>query len=148
MKCIDEELIQKYIDVEATQKEVDLIENHIEICSVCADNIEKQRALTAFLKREINHLFEDDKTINIPEFVSPAAQVKPIRRKIKKWIYSAAAACLLFVIIYIGFLKEQKQEEYVLLFEIGTEFDANQPISQQEMTITIIDINNNTVENY
>ena len=149
MKCIDDVLIQKYIDGEATQEETDFIENHIKLCSVCAENTEKQKELAVYLKREVNRLVGNEKMITIPEFVLPAAQVKPVRRKVKKWIYSAAAACLLlFAVTYIGFRKEPAQEEYVLLFDIGTEFDANKPISQQDMTITIIDLNNNTIENY
>ena len=149
MKCIDDVLIQKYIDGEATQKETDFIENHIKLCSVCAENIEKQKELAVYLKREVNRLVGNEKTITIPEFVLPAAQVKPVRRKIKNWAYSAAAVCLLlFAATYFSFQEEPKQPEYVFLFDIETEFDANKPISQQEMTITIIDLNNNTIENY
>ena len=147
MKCVDDELIQKYIDGEAAQKETDFIENHIKSCSACAGNIETQRTLAAYLKKEVNRLVEDEKTITIPKFVFPEAQVKTVRRKINYWAYSAAVACLLlFVATYFGFREEPKQPEYVFLFDIETEFDANKPMSQQDMTIKVIDLNNKTID--
>ena len=63
MNCINDDIIQKYIDGEATPKEVALIEKHIFNCEKCAANIDKQERLEAGVKKEINLLVDESKKI-------------------------------------------------------------------------------------
>jgi len=70
MKCIDDELIQKYIDSETNSGEAVLIESHAADCPQCARNIETQRAFADYIKREVGQWGRQPDVI--PEFVAPA----------------------------------------------------------------------------
>ena len=130
MKHIDNELIQKYIDGEATLFEKSYVEKHIADCQECADNIENHKKLINFVKRDFS--VED---IEIPEFT------KPVRtRSHKRYIYYIAAACiacLLFLLIPDKKVTEEKTPEIVFLYTID-EYDANETILEQEMNLKII----------
>lgn len=137
MKCIDEELIQKYIDGETDQQESDLIEKHIEACSECAERIAQQRALIAKVKGAIGLLTRSTDDVPEMEFQSVANKRKWLTvNKITTLL--AAASVLLFVIFFTQ--KDKTTQEEILMSEsyfVG-EFDANRTATQQELTITVI----------
>jgi len=69
MKCIKDEIIQKYIDGETTARETAAIEKHAETCSFCAQKIENQRVFAKQMKEKMGS-WENFPTV-IPEFKAP-----------------------------------------------------------------------------
>jgi len=144
MSCIKDHLIQKYIDGEATFKEVLFIKDHITHCERCAAKIEHQRELSNWVKREINLLSVPQ--TQIPEFVIVRGPRKHFIST-GRFVYSAAAACLLlFILVFFNTREEEKINEVTMISDYASDVDANRPVSQQELSIYIIDQHGNYAE--
>lgn len=149
MNCINDELIQKYIDREVNEKEVVYIEQHISNCSSCSVRIETQKKMSDSFKSAIN-LIVDDKN-SIPAFRSdtqPVTKLKVSRRRI---VYVAStifvAACLtLFILVFTNEPTTRTQEHISFFNAIDYEADANQPASQQPLRIHVIDPDGNRID--
>ena len=144
MKHIDDEIIQKYIDNEASQEEVDYINDHILSCSGCEKAVDEQRQLSVEIREVINLLNEEE--IEIPEFVKSGKK----RKKQLRMIYlfstcAASVACVLaFLLLYP---KEKNMDNYERLFyNTEFEFDANRSVTQQNIVIKILDSEGNLSE--
>jgi len=143
MKCIDNVLIQKFIDGETDSRETERIEKHLEGCAQCACNIEEHKAFTNFIKRALRQ----DIGVIVPEFVKPVFRKRRLDLKIRHYIYaaSAAAAVLLFL-----FLFSDRNELYPntlhLIYSFDGDFNSNRTVSQQEMTFIVTDVDGNIVE--
>ena len=146
MSCIDTDLIQKYIDDEATPEEVVLIENHLKQCKTCTTKIRHQQKLAAQVKNTLNLLTEED--VAIPEFEVPQLRKKkrPISRRL---IYGVAAACAVLSLLILLPNREPVAEngEYFMQL-VEQEYDANRTVSEQELIIEIIDPEGNITEYY
>ncbi len=137
MRCISEELIQKYIDNEASAREIDLVQSHISSCESCAEKVEKRRYAAGRVKGLLSSLNKNEE-VQTPLFREPDLQSSSSRLSTKRLIYLAAAACLL--IAFIVFHQKPKEElEYIYLYNVENEYNANLPLSEQEMVIEIID---------
>jgi predicted anti-sigma-YlaC factor YlaD len=145
MNCIPDDIIQKYIDREASPEEVTLVENHIPDCSKCVKRIENQRRLATGVKKAINLLAKD--TIEIPNFEIRSKNIKKRSLTTKRLCYIIAAACILIFVIVITQKKELKNDDEIII-EIGSvmEVDANRPVSQLPLVISIIDSKGNISE--
>lgn len=145
MICINDDLIQKYIDGEASLKEVSLIENHIASCNNCVKRIEDQRILSTSLKKAINLLSEDN--IEIPIFRNHSKSNKKHFLTTKKLYYIIAAACILLFVIVITQKEEMKNNDEIKI-DIGSimDVDANRTVSQLPLVISIIDSKGNISE--
>jgi hypothetical protein len=145
MNCINDDIIQKYIDGEASRKEISLVENHVASCNNCAERIENQRRLSFSLKKAINLLSEG--TIKVPKFNIPTNNIKKHFLTPQRLYYSIAAACILVFAIVITKKEEIKNDDEILI-EIGSamDVDANRPISQFPLVISIIDSKGNISE--
>lgn len=136
MKCISEEVIQKYIDKETNSAEDGYIRAHISECRKCTERIEFMRQSADRLKELIR--LSDEENIEIPGFHKPVQQKINSNRKYKKIIYVASAACILFLFLFI-FQRQNDDIEYIYSYDLECEFNANLPASEQEMVIQIID---------
>jgi predicted Rossmann fold nucleotide-binding protein DprA/Smf involved in DNA uptake len=145
MKCINNEITQKYIDREASPKEIAWVEQHIATCEVCAGKLMTVQKRASKINMVLDSMV--DNGISIPEF-KPIDDVKTkhfISRK--KIIFSIAAACIvLFVIIVPHSKNSDSNKQITIFYSIDQEVDANQPITKQEMVINIIDENGNVSE--
>ena len=146
MKCIDDELIQRYIDGEINAQEADRIEKHLTVCSQCARNIDEQRLFVDGIKKAIGHC--NKQPVIIPEFVVPVARKRRLNIKIRHYIYAVSAACavLCFVFLLPERNRQNREKEIHLIYGFYGDFDANRTISQQEMTIILVDANGRIVE--
>ncbi len=136
MRCISDELIQKYIDKEVSEKEYSLVRSHLSSCSKCAERVEERRNAAERLKNLLAPLNNDD--FQVPVFLEPEKQGKRIPIHLNKLIYVAAAASLL--LLFIVFHQKPKDEiELIYSYEVEYEYNANLPLSEQEMVIEIID---------
>lgn len=145
MICIYNDIIQKYIDGEATPTEVSFIENHIASCNKCVIRIENQRRLSTYVKNAINLLSKDSN--EVPKFEIPSKTIKKHFLTPKSLYYIIAAASILLFVIVITQKKEMKNDDEII-FEIGSvmDVDANRPVSQLPSFISIIDSKGNISE--
>jgi len=145
MKCINDELIQKYIDGETHAPETESIEKHVEKCPLCAHRIEEQRVFAGNIKSTLNSWRTNP--VAIPEFVTPAAPKRRLIIKTKYYIYTAsvAAACVIFLALFL-LPRENETIEYQMVYYFDGDFDSNRTFSQQEMTIKIFDANGKIIE--
>ena len=140
MKCVSDELIQKYIDNEISQEEKAYVEEHLSGCAACSNAADEQRKLAAEICGVINLLSEE--VIEIPAFnrqVKDRAANRDTKDKKRKnrvmirWsAFAASAACILVFMIFM--LKPEKEtpvEPATFLNSTENEFDANRSISQQ-----------------
>ena len=137
MNCISNDIIQKYVDNEASSEEVKQVEQHISACEKCASKVAQQKQLALNVKDALDLLVE--KETDIPAFKKPLnIQTKKHSRYIKRFIYSASAACLM--LFFLLLLKSnRKYEQPTLVMQTTTEdYDANQPLSKQNLVIEII----------
>jgi len=142
MKCIDDELIQRFIDHETDAHESDLIKKHLAECALCTRKVEEQRTFAEVIKIDINNL--GNPTIVIPQFTAPTIRKHQFNKKIWYYITAASVAC---AICLVGFFqRENKVSEYQIIYCFDGEFDSNRPYSQHEMTIKVFDSNGKMIE--
>lgn len=145
MNCIDDGLIQKFIDGEASAEEVKLVNRHISDCQVCDEKIDQQKKLAIHMKEVLDTLVADD--IEIPAFSYPGQNNPFINTNIKRFLYALSAACVLFFGVWISDNGSQEEMEEVVFYNnVDWEFDANKPITDQQMIIKVIDADGNVSE--
>ena len=144
MKHIDSELIQKYIDKEASKEEMAIVNEHLKSCVACRNAVDTQRKLATEIRSFINSLSEE--VIEIPEFIKSGKK----RKKQLRIIYllntgAASVACVLaFLLLYP---KEKNMDNYERLFyNTEFEFDANRSVTQQDIVIKVFDSEGNLSE--
>jgi len=135
MNCIDEQLLQKYIDGECTETETSDVKQHLYHCSECAQRLDERRKLSVELKQSINSLVTVE--LEIPIFKIEKAKS---RRSLKIIIYSLSAACIiLFVLFFVDKKNDSNPTQTAILQIIPHEIDANRPASEQDFIIEVFD---------
>ena len=145
MRCIDSDLIQKYIDEELTPEEAVLIEGHIKHCKACKAKIRNQRKLATHVKDAINLLTGE--VVDMPEFEIPQNREKMHGLTTRRLIYGVAAACIAVLLLILFQNKDTVAEnnEYIMQI-VEYDYDANRSISDQKLKIEIIDPEGNLSE--
>lgn len=144
MNCINEELIQRYIDGELDVAAIFMLQNHVGSCTVCKEKLNRQVKIVAGIKEVIGNFV--DENIEIPEFkIIPERE--PKRSIVRKLFYdlSAAAVILIFVGIQM-FQGKNVQCERMIFYQFESEYDANLPITEQEMNFEFFDENGKIIE--
>ena len=135
MNCIDEQLLQKYIDGECAESEKVVVKQHISVCPICLAKHAEREKLTGELKMAINSL--NTENIEIPTFKIPDNRSG---KNMKLFLISLPAACvLLFVLFFTDKKNEINQKELTIVQSIPREVDANRPASEQELVIEVFD---------
>jgi len=146
MRCISDELIQKFVDKEASAKENSIVQSHLSACSKCAEKVDERQYNANRIKNLIGSLNKSE--IQVPIFKKPENQRKTLYIHLKKIIYVASAACLL--ILFLIFHRKPNDNndkiEFVYSYDIESEYNANLPLSEQEMVINIIDSNGKLIK--
>ena len=136
MTCIDQQLLQKYIDGECTENEKIAVKHHLSDCPLCAGKLMEMEKLYADIKRAINTLTIED--IEIPAFKN--TNTRSSKKNLKLIIYSLSAACiLLFALFFVDKKIESHQKEITIVQSILREVDANRPAGEQEFVIEVYD---------
>ena len=145
MKCIDDELIQRYIDGETDSQETARIEKHLAECAQCACNVDEQRAFADVIKNRMGSC--GSQPVIIPGFVTPVSRKNKLNLKIRHYIYAASAAAAVFLFLFLFPERNELHPNTVhLIYSFDGDFNSNRTVSQQEMTIRVIDADGNTVE--
>jgi predicted anti-sigma-YlaC factor YlaD len=138
MSCIKNEIVQKYIDGEASPDEVARVEYHIAGCETCAAKVNSQRKLVSGIKKVMN----PDREFNMetPAFDTNTFPPRKTVYTIKRLAYELSAACLLVITLIVSQnkLSNLKTEITTITPGFAEEIDANQPVTKQNMVITII----------
>lgn len=135
MNCIDESLFQKYIDHECTDVERKEIKHHLALCESCRVSLVEKENISIAIKRAVNSLNIQDS--RIPAFDH---RVKNKRNKIKLFIYSLSAACILLLVLFVVEKQmEPNHNEITIVQSIPLEVDANRPASDQDLVIEVYD---------
>lgn len=137
MKCINEEILQQYVDGECDEREQIAVQKHIESCKDCYSSWEQCQARMIEIKSSLNILI--DTLPAAPPFPVPAVKV-PKRNYALQVIVPLAVAASLLLLIWLGSGKDKNSLplEQVLQVCFATEVDANKPAHQQEFTITVV----------
>ncbi|BAX81645.1 anti-sigma factor family protein [Labilibaculum antarcticum] len=144
MNCINDEFIQRYIDGELDVAENLILQDHIESCVACEAKLIRQVKIVAGIKEAIGNFV--DENIEIPEFkFTPKRGYK--KSIVRKMFYdlSAASAILIFVGIQM-FQEKDVQTELMIRYQFESEYDANLPITEQEMSFDFFDENGKIIE--
>lgn len=139
MSCIKNEMVQKYIDGEARPEEVARVECHIAGCETCATKVNRQRKLVSGIRKVMNP--DREFKMETPAFDTHIIPSRKTVYTIKRLIYELSAACLLVFILIVSQnkLSNLKTEITTITPGFAVEIDANQPVTKQNMVITIID---------
>lgn len=136
MNCIEEQLLQKYIDGECTENEAAAVKQHLTYCPVCEQKYTEMELLSTGIRQSINSLIRE-KT-EIPAFKNTNSRSS--KKNLKLIIYSLSAACILLFALFIVDKKiESPQEKMTIVQSIPMEVDANRLASDQEFVIEVYD---------
>lgn len=147
MKCIKEGKLLAFLDDELSSDEKKLIQEHINQCDKCAGDLrllqQRRENLMALMKDNIA------KDCVVPPFKFKSQSTKHFtsnrKRKYQKIVFYVVAAAILAMMLLV--LKPKITDNYIIYsYDLTSEFDANQPIIKQEMTIHIYS-NNDFSEN-
>ncbi len=147
MSCITDDLIQKYIDDETNLKESVLIKNHLASCDLCFRRVKAQQKMVREIKNTLNLLTQDK--IEVPPM--PISIQKNRRRPIFRmsWAYVLiAASVLVFIVIFSPSKEGIGGNDVSILQAFDEEFDANLPVSDQQMIINVVDPTGKVTEFY
>ncbi len=138
MSCITDDLIQRYIDNESNLEESILIRNHLSNCKLCTERVQAKQQIVREIKNTLNLLIQD--RVEVPPM--PISIRKNRRRPIFRmtWAYAlVAASILVFAVILSPSNESVRINEVSILQAFDEEFDANLPVSDQQMTINVVD---------
>ena len=142
MSCIKTDLIQKYIDKAASEKEIDTVGKHLVVCRECTTRLNELQHRADEVKKALNILVSDE--VAIPGFIAPMGISKTLETtKTKRYVLSLfAASVLICVVVAVIFnLKTLTQQQIVVVHTVAREINANQTVTKQQMVINIIDAN-------
>ena len=142
MSCIKTDLIQKYIDKAASEKEIDTVGKHMAVCRECTTRLNELQHCADEVKKALNILVCDE--VTIPVFIAPTGISKTLETtKTKRYVLSLfAASVLICVVVAVIFnLKTRTQQQVVVVHTVAREINANQTVTKQQMVINIIDAN-------
>jgi len=138
MKCIEEGLMQQFIDNECSSKEAEIIERHIKQCQSCAQNVIEKREISASVKHSLDLIITHQPIM--PEF-EPLERVPQNKLSVKKFLFPLiAAASVLLIVLFNPFDKTNNIQPAGLYLEsyISEGFDANKPVTDYPLIMTVI----------
>jgi len=137
MKCIEDDIIQKYIDKEISVNEAMLIESHLATCSKCKQKYIEHKNLCNEMIQSLNEGFSQH--IYIPPFKYPKSTKRSLKSTYKKMVYAISAASIIAFAYFFLTNTNAGSSEKMYVNSYDEIFDANKTISQQGIMITIID---------
>jgi len=138
MSCLNKEQIQQYLDNECGVEEKETIRQHMDHCPLCKEALVKQGRLILDVKQSLDLLVTEQPVI--PEFRPPVKKYRH-RKMITKYILPlAVAASLLLIVLLRSFFESEKPavNGQSAHFMVSGELDANKPVTDYPMTITIV----------
>ncbi len=88
----------------------------------------------------------DAENVPIPPFEKPKVKKVDLSLILKRLAYVASVACLVLIVSIFLWDKQEEDAQLAYFYMIEDEYDANLPLSEQEMMIEIIDANGRQVQ--
>jgi anti-sigma factor RsiW len=146
MKCLEDHRIQQFIDGESGPGEAAEVEQHLSACPACARRAGEQRTLSGNIKDIMNHLAGEPS--EIPPFsIHPAHRMRRYLTRGSVAMIAAAAVILLLVMV----IPWRAGDNTDILLQKGndkTTLDANSPVTELPLVITVVDAKGNRSEYY
>jgi len=152
MKCIDTDILQKYLDGEVSTDEKTGVEAHLATCDLCSFRLAQLQGRADRIKQLLNAQL--DAEVDLPPLpsnmngkfsvnvldVEVAGESRVKRPLLKRWTIGLSAACLLgMVFLYKPLVCRGENQKMIRIQRQIVEVDANCPYSEQETVMTIID---------
>lgn len=135
MNCIEEQLLQKYIDRECTENEKVVVEHHLAHCTECRQRLTEKTKFSEQIKKRINSLTIENIEIPVFRIRKPASG-----KKLKIILYGiSAASIILFILFFVEKKNELDSNRITILQSMPLEIDANRPASEQDFVIQVFD---------
>lgn len=136
MNCLDEGLIQAYIDNELLEPQISKVNRHFETCSKCQDHYLVLKEQKAHVIEAINLLVQPSL---VPKFTYMEQPKTRIKKHLSSWL-SVSAACLFLILLLTTYQTQKNEMQDVFLYpSLGDQVDANLPLTQQDFTIMIVE---------
>lgn len=156
MKCIDTDILQKYLDGEVSTDEKTGVEAHLKSCDLCTYRLTQLQGRAERIKRLLSNSSNADAAIQpLPSNINgklsvnvldaSASDVSRVKRPLlKRWAIGLSAACLLgMIFLYKPLVCRGENQDIIRMQREIVEVDANSPYSEQETVMTIIDESGN-----
>lgn len=159
MRCLTKEKMQCYIDEELSMGETSVVQAHISNCENCSISLAKLKVERQKLIEWMNVAVED--RMDIPVFVPPVEKRDSKKSSVRIMLYAAVAAAMLLFVFHIfdskhetkvplvsnqNCVPEKMEESLMMEIDFANGVDANKPVHQQQMVITVIDANGRIVD--
>lgn len=134
MNCLNDEVIQLYIDGELGRDYLTQLESHLKICKKCDQRISEQRDFSQRIMVAIKKLdFDLD---GIPNLEPSKKKNGLLNKAVYKILYPLAAAIIITFFLVLPISKDgENPKELIALSSFSGEVDANLPLSEQEIEI-------------
>jgi anti-sigma factor RsiW len=156
MKCIDTDILQKYLDGEASTDEKTGVEAHLKSCDICTFRLTQLQGRAERVKWLLSSSLDAEAALPpLPSNLNGKLSVnvsgvealdepRVKRPLLKRWTIGLSAACILgLVFLYKPLVCRGENQEMVRMQREIVEVDANSPYSQQETVMTIVDESGN-----
>ncbi|MBS2097457.1 anti-sigma factor family protein [Carboxylicivirga linearis] len=133
MNCLDEGIIQSYIDGELSDKEMSDVAMHISSCKHCLAQLKQQEERKNTL---LDIMQNANDKVEVPAFNVPVQVVEIPLRRSRVWM-KVSAACVFLILLLTTYQSQDKEQKEIFFYpEWQDQVDANLPITQQSFTIT------------
>jgi len=152
MKCIDTDILQKYLDGEVSTDEKTGVEAHLTSCDICSFRLAQLQGRAERIKRLLNS--NSDVEVVLPPLpsningklsvnvsdLSATSEARVKRPLLRRWTIGLSAACLLgMVFLYKPLVCKGENQGMIRMQREIVEVDANRPYLEQETVMTIVD---------
>nr|WP_321451975.1 zf-HC2 domain-containing protein [uncultured Carboxylicivirga sp.] len=136
MNCLDEGIIQSYIDGELSDKKMSDVATHISSCKHCLAQLKQQEERKSTLLGLMQNA--NDK-VDVPAFNIPEQVVEIPLRRSRVWM-KVSAACVFLILLFTTYQAQDKEQKEIFFYpEWQDQVDANLPITEQNLTITYVE---------
>lgn len=137
MKCLDDELLQRFIDGECSPEEANELELHMSACQDCRHRHAQLQTRVHAIHQAFGMLCRD------PLDVPPIPYPEPKKKRMTlypKYILPllAAASVLIFILVFSTKENNNTSGDHMSESFFILELDANKPVDQQELSFTVI----------
>ena len=156
MKCIETDILQKYLDGEVSTDEKTGVEAHLATCDLCSFRLAQLQGRSERVNKVLNFGLDSDAVVPpLPSYmngklsvngsdVEATGETRAMRPLLKRLTIGLSAACVLgLVFLYKPLDCRSANKDFVRMQREIVEVDANQPYEDQETTLSIIDTEGN-----
>lgn len=136
MNCFREEDIQLYLDNECDEQLQTAIQEHLQDCSICREALAQQRQRAHELVQWLNLLVTHQ-----PEIPPLPVKVQTPNSSLIHYIWPLAVAASLLLFVFLGPFDSSDinpTNDSHLLYVSSGEIDANKPITDQPLIMTVV----------